>query len=148
MTGFSPYLQVNWHSSLLQKWSRSRRLWAKALPVTKRRSCCRSAGDAVEDGFVAGELVTGHQTFEVDPAENATGRRRNSGDAVGMPDVRVDFAMNEFEFIELSDGLAVILDRDTAKFLEVLGSKKRRSAVPSLRINDFASCVKPQPSPS
>jgi hypothetical protein len=81
----------------------------------------RVVSDAIKDGFVTGELVAGHEAFEVDPAKDATGCGRDAGYAVGVPDVRVDFAVDEFEFVELTDRLAAILDDDPAEFPEGIG---------------------------
>ena len=65
--------------------------------------------DAVEHGFVVGELAALHQAFEIDPTDDATRSRRDAGDAIGVPDVGVDLAVNVFELIEIGDWLVLCL---------------------------------------
>ena len=78
-------------------------------------------GDAVEDRVITGDLVARHKAGQVDPAEDAAGRWRDSSNAIGVPDIRVDFAVNEFELVELGDGLAMVFDGDAAKLFEAFG---------------------------
>ena len=55
------------------------------------------------------------QAGEVDAAEDFAGRGRDAGDAVGVPDVGVDLAVDELELVELGDGLAVVFDGNAAR---------------------------------
>jgi len=48
------------------------------------------------------------QAGEVDEAEDLAGSGIDAGDAVGVPDIGVDIAVNELEFIELVDGMAMV----------------------------------------
>src|SRR5580658_4459270 len=77
--------------------------------------------DAVEDGFRAGPVGIGKQAGEVNPAKDASGSGGDAGDAVGVPDVGVDLAVDELELVELGDGDAVVADGDTAEFVEGFG---------------------------
>src|ERR1035438_2039944 len=72
----------------------------------------RIVGNAVEHGFMVCSLGIGQQAGQVDPSQHDPGCGRDAGDAVGVPDVCVDLAVDEFEFIELSHGSAVIFDHN------------------------------------
>jgi len=60
--------------------------------------------DAVEDGFGIGAFVVGQQAGKIDPAQHLAGCGRDARDAVGVPDVRVDLAVDVFELVELVTG--------------------------------------------
>ena len=61
--------------------------------------------DAVEHGFRIGDFAGLQQAGEIDPAEDLAGCRRDARDAVGVPDVCVDLAVDVFELVELVDAL-------------------------------------------
>ena len=96
-------------------------------------------GNAVKHGFVVGVFTRRQQAGEVDPAEDFAGRGCDARDAIGMPDVGVDLAMDEFEFVELGDGFAVVLDGDAAGFVK--GGWGRRSGRCGAVAEDEVVCV-------
>ena len=65
-------------------------------------------GDTVEHGLIVGELAARHQALKVDPANDAAGGGRDAGDAVSVPNVGVDFAVDVFEFVEFRYRLAIV----------------------------------------
>ena len=77
-------------------------------------------GDAVED-IGPGALCWRQQARKVDPAQHSPAGRIDAGDAVGHPHVGVDFAVDEFEFVELVDSLAAIAHRHAAQQSEGVG---------------------------
>lgn len=87
----------------------------------------RVVRDAIENRFVARELIAGHESFEVNPAEDAAVRGRYTRDPIGMPDVGVDLAVNVFKLVELCDGLAVVGDGKAANFLEGVGIEEAQN---------------------
>ena len=46
----------------------------------------------------------GEDAGEVDPGEDFAGLGGDAGDAVGVPDIGVDFTLDVFELVELGDG--------------------------------------------
>ena len=95
--------------------------------------------DAVEHGFVVGELAARHQAFEIDPADDTARCWRDAGDAIGVPDVGVDFAVDVFEFVEFLDWLAVVFDGDAAGFVEGFGIEEAQGRGAVAEDEDFAS---------
>ena len=57
-------------------------------------------GDAVENGFGAEVDDVGEEAGEVDPGDDVAVAGRDAGDAVGVPDVGVDLAVDVLEFVE------------------------------------------------
>ena len=78
-------------------------------------------GDAVEDGFGVELEHGGEEAGEVDPGDDVAVAGSDAGDAVGVPDVGVDFAVDVFELVEEGDGCALVGDGDVADFVEVFG---------------------------
>src|SRR6185437_1064928 len=79
---------------------------------------CGVIGNAVENSFRVGDGAGRKQAGEIDPADDISGGRGDAGDAVLVPDVRVDFTVDVFELVQLVDGGAVVGDGDAADFIE------------------------------
>ena len=92
-------------------------------------------------------FAVGRQTGEVDPGDDVAVAWRDPRDAVGVPDVGVDLALDVFEFVELLDRFAAVRHEEMAVSLKVAGSRNLRVAVPSLVMISLAVRVIPQPSP-
>ncbi len=105
-------------------------------------------GDAVEDGLGVDLLVGRQEAGAVDPVDDVAVVGIDAGDAVGVPDVGVDDAIDVFELVELIDEGGAVVDDNVAGFGEVAGLRKRRVGVPSLVMSSVAVRVMPQPSPS
>src|ERR1035438_5093331 len=69
-------------------------------------------GDAVEDIGLGRAIGGSEQTAAVDPADDLAGFGVDAGDAVGLPDVGVDFALHPFELVQFDDGAALLGDGD------------------------------------
>src|SRR3954452_16797374 len=78
-------------------------------------------GDAVEDGFRSGAVGSRQQAGEVDPAEDFARSRRDAGDAVGVPDIGVDLAVDVLDLVDVVDGFSAVLHCQAADFLEGCG---------------------------
>ncbi len=78
-------------------------------------------GDAVEDGLGVDALRVGEESGEVDPGDDVAVAGRDAGDAVGVPDVGVDLAVDPLELVELVDDLLAIVDENVAGFAEGVG---------------------------
>ena len=105
-------------------------------------------GDAVEHGFGIGDLAGLKQAGEIDPAQHAACRGRDAHNAVGVPDVGVDLAVNVFELVELVDRLAVIADVNVPHLAESGGVEETNLRGAVQRIRFLPSAVSPQPSQS
>jgi len=71
-------------------------------------------GDAVEDGFGVNLPVGRQEAGAVDPVDDVAVVEINAGDAVGVPDVGVDDAIDVFELVELIDEGGAVVDDDVA----------------------------------
>src|SRR5689334_14057107 len=69
-------------------------------------------GDAVHDVEVAGIITRAKNAVEIDNATEFASVGIDAGDVEGLPDIGKDFAFDEFEFVEASDGLIVVIDAD------------------------------------
>jgi hypothetical protein len=65
----------------------------------------RVVGDAVQYRFLVGDLAGPKQAGEIDPAQHAARLGRDAHDAVGVPHIGVDLAVNVFELVQLVTGL-------------------------------------------
>src|SRR5437870_631651 len=63
-------------------------------------------------------LCFGNNPTEVDPAKNLPVGGRNAGDAIRLPDIRVNLTVHPLQFIELGDGFSSVLDCDSSNFFE------------------------------
>ena len=75
-------------------------------------------GDAVEHAFRAGVLVRWQQAGEVDPAKYLAVCGRDARNAIGVPDICVDFSVDVLELIEFLDGPSMIGNFYAAHFAE------------------------------
>lgn len=78
----------------------------------------RIIGDAVEDRFGFGFPSSRKQASEIDPGDHMAVLRRDSRNPVGAPDVRVNLALDEFEFVEIVNNFAAIFHHYVVGFLE------------------------------
>src|SRR5947209_138601 len=67
-------------------------------------------GDAVQDGFLVRDIAGFEQPRHVNPAVDAPGLWVNAYDAVVVPDVREDFALDVFEFVDLFERASAVED--------------------------------------
>ena len=78
-------------------------------------------GYAIEDGLGVYFLVGGEEAGAVDPVDDLAVFGVDAGDAVGVPDVGVDDAVDVFELVELVDEGGAVVDGDAAGLGEVGG---------------------------
>ena len=78
-------------------------------------------GDAVEDVGLVVAIGGCQQAAGVDPADHFAGSGVDAGDAIGLVDVGVDFALHPFEFVQFGDRPAIGGDGNAAGFLEGFG---------------------------
>ena len=78
-------------------------------------------GYAVEDRFGGEALLGGEEAGAVDPGEDVAVGGGDFDDAVGVPDVRVDDAVDVFKFVELRDGGGAVVDEEAAGLCEGCG---------------------------
>ena len=75
-------------------------------------------GDAVEHRLCIDALVVGQNAVQVDPAEELSIAGGDTGDAVVVPDIGVDFALDVLQLVELLDGSRAVVNDDVARFPE------------------------------
>jgi len=94
-------------------------------------------GDAVEDGFFVDHLIGGQQSAEVDPGDNVAVAGRDAGDAVVVPDVRINLALDVLQLVEFLDRSSRVPDDNVASLCESrrVAETERRAAVAG---DDFA----------
>ena len=60
-------------------------------------------GDAVEHGFGIETIDRAENAGEIDPSNDFSGLRRNTGDAIAVPNIGEELTFDEFQFIQLVD---------------------------------------------
>ena len=77
-------------------------------------------GDAVQDRLAVDSVLQGQQPGEVNPRDYVAVRRRYTRDPVGMPNVRIDLTLDEFQFIQLVHNNRTIVNFNRTTRLESL----------------------------
>jgi len=77
--------------------------------------------DAIEHGFSVNLLVGGQEAGAVDPVEDVAVVGIDADDAVGVPDVGVDDAIDVFELVELVNEGGAVVDDNVAGLGKVGG---------------------------
>src|SRR5580704_7039584 len=86
------------------------------LPGNEEPIVLRIVSDSIENGFGIDHLIGRQQACEVDPGNYVPISGRNPREHVRVPDVRVNLAFNELEFIELLDDLAAVFYENVTGF--------------------------------
>ncbi len=75
-------------------------------------------GDAIEHGFGIEAIDRTKNAGEIDPSDDFSGLRRNTGDAIAVPNIREDLTVDEFQFIQLIDRGRAVANFQAALFLQ------------------------------
>src|ERR1700733_1390767 len=114
------------------------------LPGDEDPIMLRIVSNPVENRFGVDPLGRRHQAGQVNPCDYMSVRRRNPSDHIRVPDIRVNLAFDELQFIEIVDDFVSVRYENVAGFLKSFGIAKaeRRAAVAG---NDLLSSASHTP---
>src|ERR1019366_3407671 len=78
-------------------------------------------GDAVEYVRLVVAVGGGQQPAAIDGTDHFAGFGVDAHDALGLPDIGVDFALDPFELVQFGERAAILGDGDAAGFLQCFG---------------------------
>ena len=85
---------------------------------------CWVVGDSIQDIFFAGSKFRDQYSRQIQKRGHLTGRRIDSDNLVGMPDIRPYLTVDVFKFVEFPDWLSVHRHVQFANGLKIVGIQK------------------------